>query len=84
VAVSMGKVPLLRGASECAAQGVASSLAPQNARVADWMEDRGEAEAHPHWPLLIDPQTGAELLWHTFCPIRPPCGLVARPGCWFS
>lgn len=53
-----GKVHVLEGAAECAAENVASSLAPQNARVSCWLERPEEAAQHQIWPLLVDPQTG--------------------------
>ena len=58
MAVDVDRIPLLGGAAECAAAGVASSLAPQNSRVAAWIADAESAARHPKWPLLLDPQTG--------------------------
>ena len=59
VALDVDRIPLLDGAAECAAAGVASSLAPQNSRVAAWIADAKSAARHPKWLLLLDPQTGA-------------------------
>ena len=58
---SCESVPLLDGAQECARHGVASSLQPQNATVAEHTQ-RSSPAAEALWPLLIDPQTGEGML----------------------
>lgn len=57
VALYASQIQQLDGAMECAEAHVASSLAPQNARVSAWMEHPEQAAQHELWPLLIDPQT---------------------------
>lgn len=61
VGLNVQHIQLLDGASECAAQSVASSLAPQNARVSAWISQNSEATQHAMWPLLVDPQTGENI-----------------------
>ena len=61
IQLETGAVRCLEGAAECAADKVASSLAPQNARVSSWLQSPEQAEQHEKWPLLVDPQTGQEV-----------------------
>ncbi len=72
----MSAVPLMEGALECSAAGVASSIYPDNARAASQVENMEEGTSHPAWPLLFDPQTGvkpleAALFWRREwgCPV---------------
>ena len=59
-ALDFGALPLLPGAAELAAQGVASTLAPENARLLRTALGGGTAE--PRAALLVDPQTSGGLL----------------------
>jgi selenide,water dikinase len=53
-----GAIPALPGARELAAEGIASTLAPENLRA---LQSRGIAVS-PEWALLADPQTSGGLL----------------------
>ncbi len=55
-------LPLLDGALECAAAGIASSLAPANIRLRRALRNQGDFTDHPRYPLLFDPQTAGGLL----------------------
>lgn len=60
--VSLASLPLMDGAAELAAAGIASSLAPDNMKVlADIAADEG-VRRHPHFALCFDPQTSGGLL----------------------
>ena len=59
--LDIDNVPLLTGARETVADGILSSLHPQNVQVAGDVRDAQLASRHPLWPILFDPQTG-ELL----------------------
>jgi selenide,water dikinase len=50
-------VPLLEGARETLAQGIFSSLQPQNVRLRRAIRNLDEAACHPLYPMLFDPQT---------------------------
>jgi len=57
--LNLGAIPLLAGAADLSARGIASSLAPENrAALAGAISDT----AHPAEPLLYDPQTSGGLL----------------------
>lgn len=60
VELKLEAIALLDGAAETAAQGILSSLHPQNLRV-DRLVNSPLRE-HPHYPLLFDPQTSGGLL----------------------
>jgi selenide,water dikinase len=62
VAIDLAALPLLPCAAELAASGVASSLAPANARAAAAAEHAPGAEASAAYPLVFDPQTAGGLL----------------------
>ena len=55
-------LPILEGASESMRDGLASSLQPQNERLARRVDVAPELASHPHYPLLFDPQTAGGLL----------------------
>ncbi len=55
-------LPLLAGAAEIAATGLASSLQPQNLRLRHRIDDPAGLAADPCYPLLFDPQTAGGLL----------------------
>ena len=55
-------VPLMDGALQCSANGVASSLLPDNLKAAALVENADEAAKLKTWPLLFDPQTSGGLL----------------------
>jgi selenide, water dikinase len=58
----LSALPLLGGALECAANKVASSLAPANVRLRRAIRDQERWVSHPCYPLLFDPQTAGGLL----------------------
>jgi selenide,water dikinase len=65
VALNLAALPLLPGAAELAAAGVASSLAPNNLEAAQGAlgkQQRPEVTGHRAYPLLFDPQTAGGLL----------------------
>ncbi len=56
------RIPVLPGARELTARGVASSLQPENLRLREAVRDPARAETLPLFPLLFDPQTAGGLL----------------------
>ena len=59
--LDIGALPILQGAGESVRAGILSSLHPQNVQAAREVANAADAAAHPLWPLLFDPQTGAQL-----------------------
>jgi selenide,water dikinase len=57
----LDRIPMLPGARELVARGVASSLLPQNLRRREAIRDPA-GETMPLFPLLLDPQTAGGLL----------------------
>ena len=55
-------VPLMNGALEVSASGVASSLLPDNLKAAAAVANTDEPAKQKTWPLLFDPQTSGGLL----------------------
>jgi len=62
VELDIERVPLYDGAAELAAQGISSSLQPQNIRIRHAIDDAGEWSRHRAYPLIFDPQTAGGLL----------------------
>ncbi|MEB3312918.1 MAG: selenide, water dikinase SelD [Cyanobacteriota bacterium] len=62
VQLDLGSLPVLTGARETLAQGIVSSLQPQNLESAQAIANRADYEVHPDYPLLFDPQTAGGLL----------------------
>ena len=62
IQLELGSLPVLAGARETLAQGIVSSLQPQNLAAAQAIASRADYEAHPDYPLLFDPQTAGGLL----------------------
>ena len=62
VRLDLSAVPLLPGALDTSAAGVASSLAPANSRVAAAVANAAEAAQHAAWAVTLDPQTAGGLL----------------------
>ena len=60
--ITLASLPLLEGAAELAAAGIASTLAPENLKVMTDIEADGLARAHAHFALCFDPQTSGGLL----------------------
>jgi selenide,water dikinase len=52
----------MAGAAELAAQGVHSSLQPQNLRIRHAVDDASGLARHASYPLIFDPQTAGGLL----------------------
>lgn len=71
-------VPLLAGARECVAQGVFSSLQPQNVRLRRAIRDLERAATDPLYPLMFDPQTAGGLLASIPAERAVPCLLSLR------
>ena len=61
VTLELEAIALLDGAAATAAQGILSSLHPQNL-CAERFVRSAKARSHPHYPLLFDPQTSGGLL----------------------
>ena len=60
--LSLTDVPLIGGASDVLAAGIVSSLHAENVKLTAHIANRAEAEAHPHFAALLDPQTAGGLL----------------------
>lgn len=60
--ISLNQLPVLDGALECFAQGISSSLQPQNSHSRRTIDDYEAWQAHPVYPVLFDPQTSGGLL----------------------
>ena len=60
--LDLSAVPLLPGALDASAAGVASSLAPANTRAAAAVANAAQAARHAAWALTLDPQTAGGLL----------------------
>ena len=56
------QIPVLPGVHECIAKGIFSSLYPENARLRHAVASVADAQHHPSFPLLFDPQTAGGLL----------------------
>ncbi len=62
VKLDLNAVPILPGAKNTLAQGIVSSLYPQNLRAAQQIENLEQVRNHPLFPILFDPQTAGGLL----------------------
>ena len=62
VELDLGAVPLLDGALETVAEGIFSSLQPQNLRLRRAIRNGAAAAEDPRTPLLFDPQTAGGLM----------------------
>ncbi len=62
VTLNADALPLLTGAVESIRAGFASSLQPDNERLARRADVAPELVSHPNYPLLFDPQTAGGLL----------------------
>lgn len=60
--LTLDAIPALPGALDTLQQGIVSSLQPQNLRVAQQIARLDQAQLHPLFPLLFDPQTSGGLL----------------------
>ena len=60
--IQLDRLPLLDGAEECVANGIMSSLQPQNLRLRYAISNHKQYATHPVYPLLFDPQTAGGLL----------------------
>lgn len=58
----LNQLPVLDGALDCFAQGISSSLQPQNSQSQRAIDDYKAWQAHPLYPVLFDPQTSGGLL----------------------
>lgn len=58
----LDKLPALPGALSCLQQGIESTLAPENRRLADRISNAGAFPGHEKLALLFDPQTAGGLL----------------------
>jgi selenide, water dikinase len=62
VTLNLAAVPLLNGALETVAQGLTSSLQPQNLQAVQAIANASTVNHQPLFPLLFDPQTSGGLL----------------------
>lgn len=62
VEIDARQLPILEGTLEIIAQGIFSSLQPQNMRIKHTLEDRDNIANLPQYALLFDPQTAGGLL----------------------
>jgi selenide,water dikinase len=60
--IELDELPVLDGAPETLAQGIFSSLQPQNVRLRRAIAEPETVSRHPLYPLLFDPQTAGGLL----------------------
>ncbi len=62
VVLELSALPILDGALETVKGGIFSSLQPENVRLRRAIRGIESASAHPHYPLIFDPQTAGGLL----------------------
>ncbi len=62
VELNLANLPVLTGARETVAQGIVSSLHPENLQASRYIANLESVSLHPHYPLLFDPQTAGGLL----------------------
>lgn len=62
VRLDLASVPFMTGVPEVLSQNIHSSLYPQNLKAGNWVENQSQAQTHPLWPILFDPQTSGGLL----------------------
>ena len=62
VVLNLTHLPVLNGGRETLAQGIVSSLQPQNLQAATALQNHSAVSHHPDYPLLFDPQTAGGLL----------------------
>ena len=62
VELQLEHLPILTGARETIAQGIFSSLHPENLQASRYISNLESVSHHPHYPLLFDPQTAGGLL----------------------
>ena len=60
--INLNQLPVLDGALDCFAQGISSTLQPQNSQSAGAINNAQQWRSHPLYPLLFDPQTSGGLL----------------------
>jgi selenide,water dikinase len=60
--ISLNQLPVLDGALDCFAQGISSSLQPQNSQSQYAINNYEQWIEHPVYPLLFDAQTSGGLL----------------------
>lgn len=60
--LDLDALPSLPGAMNSLEQGFVSSLHPQNLQASQQVDNCSDAQTHPHWHLLFDPQTSGGLL----------------------
>ncbi|MGD1807242.1 selenide, water dikinase SelD [Dapis sp. BLCC M126] len=62
VELDMKAIPVLPGVAETLAQGIFSSLYPENMQLSASIQNREQGSLHPLYPLLFDPQTSGGLV----------------------
>ncbi len=62
IELDLNAIPFLDGALELVANGIFSSLQPQNARLRRAIRDLEKVSQDPRYPLIFDPQTAGGML----------------------
>ena len=62
VEINLEAIGILEGARETVAQGILSSLHPENFQASSYIHNLARLEHHVNFPLLFDPQTSGGLL----------------------
>ncbi|MEB3341503.1 selenide, water dikinase SelD [Okeania sp.] len=73
VELELETIPVLPGVIETLAQGIFSSLYPENLQLFALIENQEEGSRHPLYPLLFDPQTSGGLLATIPAELASPC-----------
>jgi selenide, water dikinase len=60
--INLTDLPILEGASHCLSNNIESTMAPQNRVMQYSIKNQAEANQHPAYPILFDPQTSGGLL----------------------
>ena len=62
VDLELEKIPILPGARETIAQGILSTLHPENVKSSHYIVNRDSLFSYPYYPIIFDPQTSGGLL----------------------
>ena len=80
--LDLDTLPLLEGAVACARRGLISSLAAENEQALAAVVNAPSLARHPHFPLLVDPQTSGGLLAAVPADQADAClAALANSGC---
>lgn len=62
VDLELEKIPILPGARETIAQGILSTLHPENVKASYYIVNKDSIFPYPYYPIIFDPQTSGGLL----------------------